>query len=709
MFAPTSAQSGVRDELVSTVAELFDVGWRELVAAGGGLEFEVEARLGVNEDHRFSPGVPQKFWDGLWGALRRSGAPMVATDHVDVAFEDRVRVTIDGMRANPPAPSITAVVRKTAEKSWKRTLPPIRASFLPKHSIRVSAARESEVAASTRKQYEQAALSAVGTTPLLPTLADGGTVRVKAGSITPPELAQLKWTAVRPSRMKRLRNRGALEMDRAPALLQLTNMPGVIVTASGEMRVCAMAQHVVDVAPGDLIDDGASNSDAADLEPVQLRRKKRFAFAVGEGMSLDLTQTQSAEDFADLMEAPRKFEVELERVFAAASATPPTTTEVLSFASLMLRHGFCLPRQFGTDVSATLRAKIAARFSALPSIDDQRAAAAHYSSLKRDAQSRTESWLYHLRCGNNWVKASLIRSALLRVKAERGLDHVSILDLACGKCADVGKFTRSASDAGMTISKYVGADIARGSLDDAVERLSSFDGGNFPATLACADLGSASMHAAPLEVWTSTTGWSERPLGSVRADLVSMQFALHYMFATRERASTFFADVSASMSEGAYFIATTVDASALVQHLLVRGEAIQSALDGDFPVRAAIADDRGRDVCVVTFDAKTVRALLKGGEDDACQFGLRYTFELHDDESGAAVAAPEWIVLEQHLRETASAHDMELVHYEPLPAFSCECCRSTAAPTPLACMFFAEWHDLTRRVGHHVTVLRCGV
>ena len=653
---------------VQVTAEYFDVGWRELVAAGGGLEFEVEARLGVNGPASFRPGVPQKYWDGLWGQLRKKGIGMVATDHVDVAFEGRVRVTIDGLRAKPPAPNVVAVVRKTAERAWKKTLSPIGAAHLKEHSIRVGAAREIEITGSERKKYEKAALRAVGSSGMLPTLAEGGAVGLTAGAVDPPELAQLQWTALQPSKLKRLRNRGSLEMQRAPALLRLTNLPGVVKSASGDRRVCAMAQHVVEVSPGDILDPSESAPLAEELAPVQLRRKKRFAFAVAEGLSLDLTQTQSVEgdEYGELPRATRAFEVELERVFGS-EATPPTTSDVLAFASLILRHGFCLPRQFGTDVTATIRAQIAAQFAALPSLDDQRAAAAHYSSLKRDAQSRTASWLYHLRCGNNWVKASLIRSALLRIRAETGATACSILDLACGKCADVGKFSRSASDAGMSIKSYVGADIARGSLDDAVERLGNFGGGDFPATLACADLGSAPLRR-PLEVWTRESGWSTRPLGEVRADLVSMQFAMHYMFASRERASMFFADVSASMRSGAYFVATTVSAEALVQPLLLQGEAIAAARAGDFPVRAAIRDERGRDVCVVTYDAATVRALFSG-EDDESKFGLRYTFELHDDESGAAVAAPEWMVLQEHLRELASEHDMELAHYEPLPAF----------------------------------------
>ena len=58
----------------------------------------------------------------------------------------------------------------------------------------------------------------------------------------------------------------------------------------------------------------------------------------------------------------------------------------------------------------------------------------------------------------------------------------TVLDLACGKTGDIGKWMRRG------VTAYVGVDIAKGSLEDAVIRLNRMDV-KIPVRLACADLG----------------------------------------------------------------------------------------------------------------------------------------------------------------------------------------------------------------------------
>ena len=107
-----------------------------------------------------------------------------------------------------------------------------------------------------------------------------------------------------------------------------------------------------------------------------------------------------------------------------------------------------------------------------PSMDNanQRAAADFYNSLKRTRQQgeRGQTRIYHLRRLNNWVKAEIISQAC------KGKEAPSILDLACGKGGDLGKFIRAAP------GRYVGVDIAKTSLEDAVERLDLIVGGGAP-------------------------------------------------------------------------------------------------------------------------------------------------------------------------------------------------------------------------------------
>lgn len=99
-----------------------------------------------------------------------------------------------------------------------------------------------------------------------------------------------------------------------------------------------------------------------------------------------------------------------------------------------------------------------------------------------------------------------------------------MLDLACGKGGDLKKYWNFPE-----LRRYTGMDIAHSSLCDLVQRFNSQQGarGHAPvqARLVCADLGVANL--------------SEHKVleDGEKFDIVSIQFALHYMFDTRVRAS----------------------------------------------------------------------------------------------------------------------------------------------------------------------------
>jgi mRNA (guanine-N7-)-methyltransferase len=80
---------------------------------------------------------------------------------------------------------------------------------------------------------------------------------------------------------------------------------------------------------------------------------------------------------------------------------------------------------------------------------------------------------------NNWVKALLIKVGFLLlaypkathanplsfIQEHCGRGGLAVLDLACGKGGDVGKWKRG------KIGRYLGVDIARMSLVDAASRV----------------------------------------------------------------------------------------------------------------------------------------------------------------------------------------------------------------------------------------------
>ena len=112
--------------------------------------------------------------------------------------------------------------------------------------------------------------------------------------------------------------------------------------------------------------------------------------------------------------------------------------------------------------------------------DDGAAAADRfYSTLTRSLNTRADSMLYHMRNFNGWVKATQIAeldpmtidssastSTSASKKRKRTKHPIRILDLACGKGGDLGKWVLTKRG----IANYVGIDVARGSLVDAALR-----------------------------------------------------------------------------------------------------------------------------------------------------------------------------------------------------------------------------------------------
>lgn len=143
---------------------------------------------------------------------------------------------------------------------------------------------------------------------------------------------------------------------------------------------------------------------------------------------------------------------------------------------------------------------------------DQQVAAGFYNTLRREKGTRNQSLVFHLRKLNNWVKSLLING--LR-PAEPGGRELEVLDLACGKGGDFTKW-RDISRR-YPLARYVGVDIAKASLVDAIGRYQGDKGIRASLgsalTLGCADLGATDLCADDIEVWEATDdAWSSRPL-----------------------------------------------------------------------------------------------------------------------------------------------------------------------------------------------------
>lgn len=144
-----------------------------------------------------------------------------------------------------------------------------------------------------------------------------------------------------------------------------------------------------------------------------------------------------------------------------------------------------------------------------------------------------------------------------------------VLDLACGKGGDFGKWMKHRDK--LETGYYVGVDIARQSLNDAAQRVqqnSDARRSHVKVKFVEADLGRQSLTLdESLNVWESKTGWRKgTALGKADLfDVASIQFALHYMAESEDRMRAFLTAVAGHLRPGGQFLATTVDANVLVQ------------------------------------------------------------------------------------------------------------------------------------------------
>jgi mRNA (guanine-N7-)-methyltransferase len=226
--------------------------------------------------------------------------------------------------------------------------------------------------------------------------------------------------------------------------------------------------------------------------------------------------------------------------------------------------------------------------------------AEHYNAVpERGREWRSsESKIKGLRSLNNWIKSTLIQKFS---RPENPVQTLKVLDMACGKGGDLGKWQKAPQVPGL----YVGCDIASKSIEQAQDRYNedSRRGGRFNR--------GPRMHA---EFYVHDT--FGRSLGDIKIirdvgfnpnagpgpaiiqggmmsggfDVVSMMFALHYSFETEELARGMLRNVAGALVKGGHFIGVMPNSDVISANVkaLLAGEA-----PGKTPVEAppATTDD----------------------------------------------------------------------------------------------------------------------
>ena len=324
-----------------------------------------------------------------------------------------------------------------------------------------------------------------------------------------------------------------------------------------------------------------------------------------------------------------------------------------------------------------------------------------------------------------------------------------VLDLACGKGGDLGKWALHQRK----LENYVGVDVVRGSLVDAAIRARQMSkrGNNAfrRCTFTLADLGEdvpgrkrakRATRMQKLLTWNLQAETSQEQAadpafvaeegGGIEAtdkfDVVSIQFAIHYMMSTRKRARRFFNTVSSLLEVGGNLIATTIDARVVVEKLMGLGldfhfDDADPHPDVDGEESAArhrkgnrsrkVTDENrgepaatvsvGRGVCRLKFNAEILRKVFRPPGTPEDMFGLQYSFLLtegsdHASGVGEAVDLPEWLTPIPALEELAEESGLRLEYVSHVPLslfFHCQMATSSSAAF-LVCVWLG--HQLSQ-------------
>ncbi|EGG25326.1 hypothetical protein DFA_03575 [Cavenderia fasciculata] len=225
---------------------------------------------------------------------------------------------------------------------------------------------------------------------------------------------------------------------------------------------------------------------------------------------------------------------------------------------------------------------------------------------------RDQSRILNMKNTNNWVKSVMIQKYVNR--------DDSVFDICGGKLGDLQKWIKA------SISTLYIADVALDSLKDGVERHNErIKNIQFNTTFICCDCFSPKLlQAIP---------------PTVKFDLVSCQFAIHYSFRSEESVRNFLQNVSSVLKDGGYFIGNFPDSQYIVEKCKENN-----------------SNKFGNSVFNIKF---------KEDEPKFEEFGCAYQFFLEDAIDGL----DEYLVDPTVLSRVAKEYDLEMVQDEDFHTF----------------------------------------
>ncbi|XP_032530050.2 mRNA cap guanine-N7 methyltransferase [Danaus plexippus] len=242
----------------------------------------------------------------------------------------------------------------------------------------------------------------------------------------------------------------------------------------------------------------------------------------------------------------------------------------------------------------------------------------HYNHLEQKGlRERFNSPILYLRNFNNWVKSVLIQEYSDKVREKNYLRSLRVLDICCGKGGDLSKWQKARAD------HVVFADIAEVSVQQCKERYDEIHrrfGRLFTAEFIAADCSRETLRDKYKDP-------------SIKYDVVSCQFGLHYSFESLKQARRMLLNISECLKPGGYFFGTIPDAYEIVSRC-------KKSPDNSFENR----------IC-------NIKLMFDSEKDGFPLFGAKYDFHLE-----GVVDCPEFLVYFDMFTKLALECGLELVY-----------------------------------------------
>lgn len=182
-----------------------------------------------------------------------------------------------------------------------------------------------------------------------------------------------------------------------------------------------------------------------------------------------------------------------------------------------------------------------------------------YDRLEDGATHRSADPAYGIRRLNGFIKEVLFTNAIREVHSR----PIRIVDLACGRGGDIGRFSRAVGGS----FEYVGVDVSANQIAAARAREKA---GYWPPGVSTK--------------WTVADAFDPKAVAEVASmanpsfNVVSIQMALHYAAESKERMSNALGNAAALCAPGGVLIITTTDWKHMIDYATLGSDA---ATEGD--------------------------------------------------------------------------------------------------------------------------------